>query len=283
MISLPTTDQQYYENEEFWGKGNVVSLQEFTDTLMLGIQNNSLFRHLNPTFVSVEAKRALEKFSREVKPTNVAITVQVGPQLIFPHPRFMRGWHRISVVNDCGTLTKLEENKMVVAGVHDYLQDNEHNLLFDEAGEVLEGDLDDYEFGACSLIPFSNCSDGDCQCQDVCCDTGEGKYKDSWMRDVPEAGYFQFSPDLEDAQIVIEFATIGLNTMNDCDIPVHKDLAFTLEYWVKWRYLESQGNIGANKIEYFRRRYIIEKTNSRNIFAEKISLRRIVEIVNLTR
>ena len=282
-ITIATTDQQYYENSETWGNANVISLENFIDNLILKSDDDDYFKHFKKHSLSIIAKQGIKRFNVDVNPRFKAIVFQLGSELIFPHPRFMRSWVRISVVNECGKLTTLAVNpNNRTRVVQDYLQDQDHELLYDQDGEVLRGDDENFERGDCNQVEFTTCSDNDCGCENVdCCDTASGKYADSYVIDSREGSYFEFSSDLYDLQIVIEYRTTGLDTMNDCDIPVHNDMEMLLEYWCKWQFLIGRKNANNNTKLYYHSLYKNEKTRSKMLMGESMTINDIVKAVNL--
>ena len=266
------TDQQHYENSEFWGEHQYLTLENILDNIILKADDDSYFKKLSRKKASINAKQGLKKLEIDVAPKSKAISFQLSPVKTFPYPRFMTNWYRISVVTDCNNLVVLEVNND--ERIHDYLQDNNYELLYDNNGEVLEGKPQNLEFGTC--VKFLNC-DGKIEP-----DKNTEQYQNSWVKDIKDGNYFEFSDDLVDKEIVIEYQLSGLSSMNDCDIKVHNDLELTLEYYIKWKTLEDKRNVAATKIQYYRDLYKIEKRRSSVLLAAKITLNQILESISLS-
>lgn len=270
---IANTDQEYYENEELWGENKYVSLQNIIDNIELTADDDSYFKKLKHHRAIIIGKQGLKKLNVDLNSEDKLISFQLSPSLIFPYPRFMNDWSRVSVITDCDTLHVLDINNAPI--VQDYLQDNEWELLYDDQGSVLQGHDRAIDYGECV-------TETKCSCLKVSpCDEDKGLFDNSWVRDVKSGNYFEFSPDLEDREIVIEYQTAGLEKMNACDIKIPNTLELTLEYYIKWKLLEGKRNIPRSEVLYFRDIYKLEKKRSRNLMTDKITLNQIINSVSL--
>ena len=267
------TDQQYYENPDLWGQSGFVTLQNVIDNILLKAGDDSYFKHSERFRMSIIGKQGIKKLNVDLKSQNKAISIQLSPSKIFPFPKYMTNWSRVSVLNDCGKLVTLNVNNK--PQIQDYLQDHEWKLLYDCHGNVLEGACFDAEQGDCCL-EFQDCESthDDCGC-------GEKDFSDSWVKENREGGYFQFSDCLVDRIIVIEFQCAGLDGLDDCDIKIHDALELVVEYWIKWKTLEGNRNVPLNQIEMHRREYKREKNRAESLLADKISIEQIIKSVSL--
>lgn len=270
--STATTDQQYYENSEFWGKDACVTLENIIDNIKAKAGDDSYFKKMDRFRASIIGKQGLKKLKVDLKPENKAISIQLSPSKIFPFPRYMTNWSRISVLNKCGNIEPLNINNK--GTVRDYLQDHEWELLYDETGTVLVGNCFNPEEGDCCLKVQCKELENDCGC-------GESVFANSWVKENKAGSYFEFSDDLVDELIVIEFQCAGLDKIENCDILVHDNLELTLEYYIKWQYLEGDKNVPASRIGYFYEMYKKEKNRSKALMGDKISINQILKSVSL--
>ena len=270
---IANTDQEYYENEELWGENKYVSLQNIIDNIELTADDDSYFKKIKHHRAVIFGKQGLKKLNVDLNSEDKLISFQLSPSLIFPYPRFMNDWSRISVITNCDTLHVLNINNTPI--VQDYLQDNEWELLYDDQGSVLQGHDRAIDYGECE-------TENKCSCIKVSpCEENKGMFDDSWVRDVKSGNYFEFSPDLEDKEIVIEYQTAGLEKMNACDIKIPNSLELTLEYYIKWKLLEGKRNTPRSEVLYFMDMYKLEKKRSRNLMTDKITLSQIINSVSL--
>tara|TARA_R110000772_G_scaffold35637_8_gene85846 strand:+ start:3949 stop:4791 length:843 start_codon:yes stop_codon:yes gene_type:complete len=271
-----TTDQYYYENPSEWGKNQYVTLKNIIDNILIGSSDDSYFKHVPRFRARLFGKLGIKKMNVDVKVQNKAIGIQLPPTKIFPFPRYMTNWIRVSVIKECGKLEILNINNN--ATVQDYLQDNQWELLYDELGEVLRAEDFDADYGHCCLKIGACCDGGDpndeCKCE-------TDKYKDSWVKANQKGSYFEFSDDLVDAMIVFEFKNAGLEGLDDCDILVHHDLELTITRYIQWNLLMGQKNIPKSEYITYKDEYKIEKKRSEVLLGNKITINQILKSVSI--
>mgnify|MGYP000353772742 CR=1 FL=1 len=141
--------------------------------------------------MSIIGKQALKEFNVDIKQKPKAISFALGPNKTFPYPRYMENWSRVSFVTECGKLQVIDISSNHV--VHEYLQDENFELLYDENGEVLEGKCKSYDYGSC--IEFLTCENGKLNKNE-----SPEKY---WVKENPSGKYFEFSDDLVEKEIVV--------------------------------------------------------------------------------
>lgn len=271
-MALATTDQQYYENPEHWGENAFVTLEDIIDNIILTADDDSYFKHIKRFRASIFGKLGLKKLEVDIKSDDKAISFDLAPSKIFPYPRYMTNWSRISVLNSCGNLQVLNISNR--AQVKDYLQDHEYELMYDCNGSVLTGnDFNPKDGDCCVKIQCEESSD-DCGCTD-------NKFKDSWVKDIKEGSYFEFSDDLVDETIVIEFQSAGLSKLEDCDIKVHHHLEMAIMRFIQWNLLMGKRNTPKSEWKEYQDLFKSEKTRSKRLLADKITVERIMESIAL--
>jgi hypothetical protein len=190
----------------------------------------------------------------------------------------MTNWFRISVINECDKLTVLNINNK--ATIQDYLQDENHDLLYDENGQILRGADFNAEIGHCRLSYQGT----NCECEiptDCSCGCTDTTYNDSWVKDVKDGHYFEFSEELVDKVIVIEFKSAGLDGIDDCDIKIDHRLELTVMRWIQWNLLMGKRNTPSTEVDKYYRLYKVEKNHAKNLLQDKITLEQIINSVSL--
>ena len=270
-------DQDYYENSEHWGEAKHVTLKNIIDNIITTADDDSYFKGIKKFRASIHGKLGIKKLNVDVQSEAKAIAIQLAPSKIFPFPRYMTNWMRVSVINECEKLTVL--NVSTDPTIQDYLQDDLYDLLYDESGSILRGADFNAEKGDCLLKFQEPCScQNECDCNCSCTDT---TFDDSWVKEVRDGGYFEFSEDLVDKIIVIEFKTTGLDGLDDDDIKVDNRLEMTLTRWIQWQLLMGKRNVPLSEVAYYHSLYKIEKTHSKTLLQDKMTIKSILKSVSL--
>ena len=276
-MAFATSDQDYYENKEHWGEDAFVTLESIIDNIILLADDDSYFKNIKRFRASILGKLCIKKMNVDIKQSKKAIAFQLAPHRTFPHPRYMTKWFRVSVINDCGKLQPLYINN-TLPQIHDYLQDHNWELKYDQNGEIKEAASFHAEEGTC--IQIEQCTDKSpepCECE---CDDAYN-YSDSWVKDESKESYFLFSDDLVDKEIVIEFETAGLDGIADCDIKVHHDMELTVMNYIQYNLLRGKRNTPNQDWKEYYQTYKIEKRRSEVLLGNKITVDRILEAVSL--
>ena len=266
------TDQEHFENKANWANNQFITLENIIDNIVAKADDDSYVKNAKRFRMSIIGKQGIKRLNIDLKIESKAISYQIGPSKIVPVPRYMSNWNRISVLTTCNTLTTLNigDNPQI----NDYLQDHNYNLLYDHNGNVLEGKCFNAQKGHCSIKidPCGKASECPCEGED---------FSESWVKYNRSAGYFEFSQDLVDRVIVIEFQTSGLDSINDCDVKIPEILELTVENWIMFNLLKGKRNIDSSKWKEYFQLYKIEKNRAGNLLSNKISLEQIKEAVSL--
>lgn len=286
-------DQEYYEGVEHWGEEMFTNLKSIIDNILITADDDSYFKHAKYFRASIFGKEIIKELNVDVKSKDKAISIQLHPTRIFPFPRYMTNWSRIGVINSCDKMTVLNINNNPVT--HDYLQDHEWELLYDDESNVLRGADFDAQKGECCLTVSCcsgtcNCSDCSCctSCPDCSCDSctsctscQDDKFKDSWVKENTAGSYFEFSDDLVDEIIVIEFQSAGLDTIDDCDIKVHHYLENTVKRGIQKELLMGKRNVPDSTVVKYENLYKKAKKRSENLLAKKITIDQMLKAIDL--
>lgn len=273
MAEALQNDEAYYENPERWGEDQFITLRDIIDNIIMTADADSYFKHCERHSASIFGKQGIKRLRVGLNPKKRAIAWQLSPSLTIPFPRYMTNWARISVINDCGKLTTLNINNNPTT--HDYLQDSDWELLYDADGYVLRGADFNTETG-CTCLEF------DCeQIEQACEENKEACFLKSWVKPNNEGSYFEFSPDLFDRIIVIEFTSSGFESMDDCDIKVHVDLELTVENWIRFNLLKGKRNTPKDEWVQYWNAFKLEKRLAKALLSSKISIEGILNAISL--
>lgn len=265
------TDQEYIENPDLWGESQYVTLDNIIDNIMILADDDSYFKHVKKHRALIYGKMGIKKLNVDVQPDNKAISITVPPSKIFPFPRYMTNWKRISVLNKCGKLQPININNS--PQIIDYLQDNDGEIYFDCDGSIFTGDSYNADKGDCCLY-FQCPETSDCGCK-------EEDFSNSWVKQNKNGGYFEFSDDLVERTVVIEFSSAGLDKLDGCDIKVHNDLEMTVMAFIQYNLLRGKRNVPRGEWKDYYKTFLIEKARSKDLLSDPISLEQIIKCVSL--
>lgn len=268
-MALSTSDKQYYESPERWGEHYSSNLQQIIDNIQLLADDDSYFKKAKRFRMSIIGKQCMKELKLGVQQDKRIISFELGPEKTFPFPRFMTIWHRISYVNECGKIQEVDINNK--GSVSELLQDEKTRILYDEVGNVLEGDTDNYEEGMC--LEFITCENNKL--------FKNPEPKKYWAREITTARYFEFSDDLVGKEIVIEYLSAGLESTDDSKIIIHQALVETVSNYIKWKLLEGKRNVPNSEVMYYYQLYLKEKKKSRKFLSQRITIDQILKSVSI--
>ena len=268
-MGVATSDKNYLENQELWGENQFTTLKDIIDQIQLLADDDSYFKKLKRFRMSILGKICIKELQVDLKQEKKAVSFELNSGKTFPYPRYMFNWFRISFVTDGGTLQEIDvNNKGVVA---EYLQDDDFELLYDISGNILQGDVTDYPEG----ISIKRTCDEENKV------LSNQKPKVYWVKDVHKHRYFEFSEDLVEKEIVIEFISAGLESLKDSEIKVHQIMEPIVTNYIKWKALEGKRNVPGRDAMYFYELYKKAKKRARRHLDDKISIDQILEAVSL--
>jgi hypothetical protein len=262
-------DEAYYNDSTQWGNSLNITLENVIDNIAATKGYDSYFKNFSRPSASIFGKQGMKKLNVDLRKKNKAIAIQLPPNRTFPFPRYMTNWRRVSVLNKCETLTVLNINNR--PEIKDYLQDNEASLLYDNDGNVLKANSFDASVGDCYQY----------ECVTLDSDCSDQKFKNSWVKANKEGSYFEFSEELVDEIVVIEFETAGLDGLADCDVLIPHVLELTIENWIRCQLLKGKVNVRDSVWKMYYEFYKIEKARARPHLADKITYQGILKSIQL--
>jgi hypothetical protein len=248
------TQEQYYSSSDNYGGYQYLPLSDVVNNfLLMYIGNDKQLNNVKRHEVIFHAKQAIKKlsYSTESKPTQ-PIELLVGDDLKFILPSDYVNYIRISI-NVNGVLRPLYENRQANSAVG-YLQDNNNNLLFDSNGEALTGtshlDLSRVTPTQYTGLGIYNGCMG--WCLDDCWYFGYSvgpKYglNPSDLFSGPSFkvnnGVIDFSSEVANQLVVLEYLSDGMANGVDANVEVHKFAEEFVYRYIKWTLLNAKASI----------------------------------------
>lgn len=255
------TGYQYYENEgnpyedDNWGSYQYISLIDIVNNFMLMyVGNDKLINNVEKYNALFHAKRGIQELNYDaMKETKIVeLTVSDNLKIVLP-PDFVN-WVRISVYKN-GLLMPLTEN-IQTNFAKSYLQDNDARVLFDEDGDVLIGT---------SLLDGDRI-DGLQRTQYMGAGRFNGSYgyniDGAWVFDFSvgkrtgmnsetansnptfkidkKSGVINFSSEMADETVVIEYVSDGMENGDDSKISVNKMFEEYIYAYIKYTILNAK-------------------------------------------
>ena len=260
------------------------SLFDIVETLRLEAQTiDSLFRNKPRYLFNLYAKEGMKKigltFGLNVKGMNFYVPSSCDVYKPEGYEAFVRAY----LINCDGKTIELNLNNKVPSEIKNFLVNCDGSLLTDCDETNLQTD--------CLVCN----SDGSGSCIDSCCTSCQGtgkccpseieqlladieKYKNSWIKE--HSDRFEFSADLEGMAVVIEYISNQTAGIEECAIHLDEKYTILLEYYIKYRLLES-GQETLQQAQYFRKRYK-ELRDAETVKQNPISNNDILSILTMT-
>jgi hypothetical protein len=271
------TDYKYYENDgnepeyENWGSYQYSSLHDIVNNFMLMyVGDDKLVNNIQRHIVLFHAKRAIQELNYDAMKETKVVELSVWDDLKIVLPPDFINWVRLSIYKD-GLLRPLTENYKANYATS-YLQDNDARVLFDSDGGVLKGSsMVDYE-RITKLNKTEYLGEGAM--------SGHHGYEQdgSWYFDYEVGsrfgintetananptfsidkrnGVINFSSDMSDEIVVIEYISDGMANGDDDMINVNKLFEEYVYAYIRYMILSSKFNVQ----EYIVNRSRKEKT-----------------------
>jgi hypothetical protein len=250
------TPYQYYTNngvvpeDENWGSYQYISLKDAVNNFMaMYVGNDKTVNNVQRYEVIFHIKQAIKMLNYDALRSIKSIEMSVGDNLKFILPSDYVNYVRISVLEN-GLLRPLYENRKVNTALG-YLQDNNHNILFDQNGEILIGtsrlDLDRldktlYEGPGMYCGCFGWCVDGYWYFgyevgAKFMVDPSELSAGPSFRIN---NGVIDFSSGIAGHTVILEYISDGMENGVDTDITIHKFAEEFIYRYVKWSLLNNK-------------------------------------------
>lgn len=264
------TDYQYYDNsgnqpqDANWGSYQFVSLEDIVNNFMLMyVGNDKLVNNVERYNVLFHAKRGIQELNYDAMKEIRIVELTVTDRLNVVLPEDYVNWVRISLYKD-GLLRPMTENFQANYATA-YLQDNDGFVLFDFEGNVLKGTslLEEDRVNSQNVAIYP----GERQLEktNIYQYTVGGRFgvntetqsgNPTFTID-KRAGVINFSSEMQDNNVVLEYVSDGLEKGDDSAVSVNKMFEEYIYAYIKYAILNSKFGVQ----EYIVRRARKEKTN----------------------
>ena len=261
-------------DEEFLLSGSdpyqYVKLKDIVNAFMLTyIGDDKVFPPNTKRFnVVYHAKRGLQELTydalREVKVAELELNDVCSMRVPSDYVNYVR----ISWVDNEGYFHPIIESTDTAIVTSAYLQDNKFEILFDNTGEALEGsslsrDRSLNNGGSSvstgnsgrSYMHYSSSPDYGLDASKA---NGNGHFVIN-----KQMGVIEFSSDLKNKLIVLEYISDGLEGGDEERIEVHKFAEQCLINYIAWQLTNSKINMPEYLVARFRREYFTQLTNTK--------------------
>lgn len=235
----------------------MTSLFEIVDAIHLEAQGiDSIFRNKPRYLMAMYAKEGMKKlgltFGLNIKGMNIRIPSSCVVYKPIDYEAFVRAY----LINCDGRTIELNINSRIPSEIRHYLVDCDGSLIDGCNEELFDNCLECNEDGTgCKNDQCVKC-EGTGICSKYCPSEMEQlisdieKYKNSWIKEHNDC--FEFSSDLEDMAVIIEYIGNQTDGIDECAIQLDDKYAMILEYYIKYRLLEG-GQDTLQQSQYFRR------------------------------
>lgn len=222
---MATTDQQYYQNSSNWGEDQYVMMSDIINNFMLfNVGDDKLINSISRFDVVFHAKRGLQELHYDALKEVRSIEMEMPDTLQITLPRDYVGLVRLSWVDDRGRLHPMTTGKFTTNVDKAFLQDDQGNILFSEAGDALEGtplmdirNMQVAESEDTSNDPLNDFIQGGRFGMDTSSANINGTYNIN-----KTLGVVRFSSEVSGKLIVMEYLTDGMANTSESELKIHK-------------------------------------------------------------
>lgn len=252
------TNYQYYKNngaipeDENWGSYQYVSLSDIVNNFMLMyVGNDKLVNNVDRYTILFHAKRSIQELNYDALRNIKVLELQLGTELKMIMPPDYVSYVRMSMLIN-GVLIPLVENRTVMSATA-YLQDNNLDIVFDSNGEIvtgtskldiLRGDNMLYTGGGIYNNQMGYCCDGQWYFNYSIGSRYGMNTEDANMNPKftinKESGVIDFSSGVENAFIVLEYISDGMENGDSTKITINKLAEEYVYNYLKWAVLNNK-------------------------------------------
>ncbi|WP_294202995.1 hypothetical protein [uncultured Chryseobacterium sp.] len=233
----------------------MTSLFDIVETIYLQSQEiDSVFRNKSRYMMVLYAKEGMKRLNLTFAMNVKAMNVRIPSSCLVYKPAELQRFIRAYLIDCDGRTIEIARNNKIPESVFNYLVNCDGTLfeLCGDDGNVSTSCLECNE-------PVKTCSTS-CHCEACGCDFNLSEdlqlllhdietYKDSWIKENNE--FFEFSSDLEDMAVMIEFIGNQTDNVEECAIKVDEKMELALEYWIKFRLLEGGQETGPLSKQFY--------------------------------
>jgi len=249
---------QYYKNngaipeDENWGSYQYVSLSDIVNNfILMYVGNDKLVNNVDRYTILFHAKRSIQELNYDALRNIKVLELQLGTELKMIMPPDYVSYVRMSMLIN-GVLIPLVENRTVMSATA-YLQDNNLDIVFDSNGEIvtgtskldiLRGDNMLYTGGGIYNNQMGYCCDGQWYFNYSIGSRYGINTEDANMNPKftinKESGVIDFSSGVENAFIVLEYISDGMENGDSTKITINKLAEEYVYNYLKWAVLNNK-------------------------------------------
>lgn len=249
---------QYYKNngaipeDENWGSYQYVSLSDIVNNfILMYVGNDKLVNNVDRYTILFHAKRSIQELNYDALRNIKVLELQLGTELKMIMPPDYVSYVRMSMLIN-GVLIPLVENRTVMSATA-YLQDNNLDIVFDSNGEIvtgtskldiLRGDNMLYTGGGIYNNQMGYCCDGQWYFNYRIGSRYGMNTEDANMNPKftinKESGVIDFSSGVENAFIVLEYISDGMENGDSTKITINKLAEEYVYNYLKWAVLNNK-------------------------------------------
>lgn len=249
---------QYYKNngaipeDENWGSYQYVSLSDIVNNfILMYVGNDKLVNNVDRYTILFHAKRSIQELNYDALRNIKVLELQLGTELKMIMPPDYVSYVRMSMLIN-GVLIPLVENRTVMSATA-YLQDNNLDIVFDSNGEIvtgtskldiLRGDNMLYTGGGIYNNQMGYCCDGQWYFNYSIGSRYGMNTEDANMNPKftinKESGVIDFSSGVENAFIVLEYISDGMENGDSTKITINKLAEEYVYNYLKWAILNNK-------------------------------------------
>lgn len=266
-----TNPAVYYADEALYGNYQFESLENIVNNFIVNFtgDDKTLGKVSRHTIV-YWAKEGVREFHNNVLRCIGKVELELGDNLDVILPPDFVDYVRISWLDQkTGMFRPMSENTKYEIGTS-YLQDNTADILFDDAGQILEGtsaveivnDRLSSQYpnsglrNDCNIRRYSRCyNDADWNLE-------TGRNFNGVFNFDPNKKRIHFSSTNASDIIILEYLSDGLSFDNETDISIHKKAVVALNSWINWNLLGLKEGVQEYKVQRARAKYFADKRNA---------------------
>lgn len=249
MGALPTgtTQEDFYNDPTLQGGYQYTNIKDIVNNFMLTVVGDrNHIKYIEKDIVVFHAKRGLQELNYDVLKEIKGVEIDLSDSLTLILPEDYMKYVRVSWIDAAGMFHPMIANTdTLIADA--YLQDNQYNILFDGAGNVLKANENSYDQTIVGQNSYSYYRPNEYGLgYDNQYESSNGRFgmqtdkanANGWFTVDKRSGVMKFSSNVGTKTIVMEYISDGLEFADIADIKVNKFAEDALMKYVEARIIE---------------------------------------------
>lgn len=251
------SEQTYLDTSSQWGEYSYVTMEQVVIDYLANRDSDDYTFNAERHKIIYHAKQGIRKLYFDVLQEVRAIELDLGPNLQVVLPEDYVSYVRLSWKDENNVLYPITKNDSISIA-KEYLQDHQYNILFDNNGDILEGNsnpLTNDPYNDSEYNKYTFCTTGFAPNVDMSERNDTGFYRID-----KDNGVIKFSSDLYTKTVVLEYISDGLyydpnKGETEAQIKVHKFAEQALIDYVYYSLIKQRRNVPANEKARARKEY----------------------------